>query len=392
MKRVVRSTKSPARRVMRLGLIGFGSVNRALARILLERREEIARRHRLEFVVTLVASARRGALVDPKGIDLSRALETGWSEKTTTLDALSGAPLDLVFEGTPLDPKRGEPATSHVRTALARGVSVVSANKGPVAFAVRDLVALARRTGAGFRFESAVADCMPVFDLVEFALPIGRVTAFHGVLNSTSNHVLQAIARGASADQAIAEMQRQGVAEADPSHDLDGWDQAVKASILAQVLLGRPLLPDAVARTPLSRVDVGWLRATDRAGRVVRLAASGRLEGAVRVAPESFEPGDFLASLPGISLGLSLLTDLAGRINVAAIDAGVEQTAFGMLSDLIAIHHGRNTIPSPLWGDEAEHSGRRPRTAGTRPERKRRPANPARRQKDGSRKTSRPPR
>ncbi len=371
MKRVVRAKSSAVGR-LRLGLIGFGSVNRALARILLERREEIARRHGLEFVVTLVASARRGAWVESDGIDLARALVAGWTGGAPTLEALAAAPLDLVFEGTPLDPAAGEPATTHVRTALARGVSVVSANKGPVAFAARELVALARRTGAGFRFESAVADCMPVFDLVEVALPIGRVVGFHGVLNSTSNHVLQAVARGASAAEATADMQRRGFAEADPAHDLDGWDQAVKAAILAQVLLGRDVMPAAVERTPLSKVDVAWLKSEQRAGRVVRLAASGRLDGPVRVAPESFEPGAFLASLTGFSLGLTLETDLAGTLNVSAVEAGVEQTAFGMVSDLIAIHRGRRIIPSPLWGDDV-------------------PA-PARRQNDGSRKTSRPPR
>jgi homoserine dehydrogenase len=334
----------------RLGFVGFGAVNRALARMLLSRRGEIERRHGLAFEVTLVATARRGAWVEPSGLDLGRALEADWSSRLPALEAIEGAPVDLIFEGTPLDPAAGEPATAHARAALRRGVSVVSANKGPVAFAARELLELARRTGAGFRFESAVADCLPVFDLFEVALPVGRVERFRGVLNSTSNHVLQAVLRGEAAEIAVARMRRAGLTEADPSHDLDGWDQAVKAVILANVLLGRDLRPVDVERVPLAALDLERLRAEQRAGRTMRLAATGGREGPVRVGPEAFEPGDFLASLSGHSLGLALETDLAGTIQVASLDPGVEQTAYGMLTDLVAIHQGRRLVPSPLLG------------------------------------------
>lgn len=333
---------------MRIGFVGFGHVGKALARLLIERREEMARRHGLVFEVTLLASARCGSWIEPAGIDLRRALEADWSSPRGTLGAIAGAPLDLIFEATPLDPRAGEPALSHVRAALERGVSVVSANKGPVAFAARELFALARRKGAGFRFESAVADCLPVFNLVEGALPVGRVTGFRGVLNSTSNHVLQTIASGGTEAEGVAEMRRVGLAEADPSHDLEGWDQAVKTVILANVLLGRDLRPADVERVPLSAIDPGWLRAEHAAGRRVRLAGSAGPEGPARVGPLSLAPGEFLASLTGVSLGITLETERAGTINVSIVEPHVEQTAYGMLADMVAIHQGRLLIQSPL--------------------------------------------
>jgi homoserine dehydrogenase len=333
---------------VRIGFVGFGSVGRALARLLLDRRRELERRHGLTFVVTLVASARRGALVQPAGIDLEQALRDGWSSPGTALGGIAAAPLDLLFEATTLDPRAGEPALSHVRAALDRGVSVVTANKGPVAFGARELLRLARRRRAGFRFESAVADCLPIFNLVEGALPLGRVRAFGGVLNSTSNHVLQAIARGGGLEAAVEEMRRQGIAEADPAHDLDGWDQAVKAVILAAVLLGREVRPSEVERVPVSAVDPVWLRAETAAGRVVRLAATGAEEGPLRVAPLSLSAGEFFASLGGHSLGITLETDLAGTLHVASVSPGVEQTAYGMAADLVAIHQGRLRAPTPL--------------------------------------------
>ncbi len=337
-----------ARRSWRLGFAGFGSVNRALARLLLDRRAEMSHRHGLTLTVTLVSSRRRGVLADPAGLDPETLLSDGWRGEGTVLDAIPDAPLDLLFEGTPLDPIRGEPAISHVRAALGRGVSVVSANKGPVAFAAGELLSLARDRDAGFRFESAVADCLPVFNLVEAALPIGRVESFRGVLNSTSNLVLQAVGRGEAIEAAVQEMQRRGIAEADPKNDLDGWDQAAKAVILANVLLGRDLRPADVQRTALSDIDLKWLENEVRCGHTVRLAAMGDRTGPVRVEAVSLKQGDFLAVLAGGSLGLSLTTELAGILHVGIVDPSVQQTAYGMMADLIAMHLGRPLAPSPL--------------------------------------------
>jgi len=334
----------------RLGFAGFGNVGRALARLLLARREELEKRHALTFSVTLVASARRGALVDAAGIDLDAALRDGWSSSARLPDALDRAPLDVLFEITPLEPRTGEPALTHARRALERGVAVVTANKGPVALGARELTAIARRTGAGFRFESAVADCLPVFNLVESALPIGRIERCRGVLNSTSNHVLQAVSRGEPVEAAIAEMQRLGLAETDPSLDLDGWDQAVKIAILANVLIGRDLRPADVQRTPLFAVDAAWLRGETRAGRAPRLVAEVSREEPARVRCEAMAPDDFLATLRGVSLGLTLVTELAGTIHVGIVEPHVEQTAYGLLADLIAIRQGRRVVPAP-WSD-----------------------------------------
>ena len=332
----------------RIGFLGFGNVNAALLRLLEARRDELRRRHGIEFTVTFAATRRRGAVADPSGLEARSLLGGAWNGTPGLLPALAAAPIDLLFEGTTLEARTGEPATTHVRAALERGVSVVTANKGPVAFAARSLLRLARERGLGFRFESAVADCLPVFDLVETALPVGRVTAFRGVVNATSNLVLEAVARGEDFDAAVRAAQAAGIAEADPSNDLDGWDQAAKAAILANVLCGRDLRPVDVDRTPVSAVDPVWLRAEVASGRVVRLAASGSDAGPARVTAESLQPGEFLATLGRGSLGLVLTTDVAGEMRVANTSPGVEQTAFGMLTDFVAIHQGRGVVPGPL--------------------------------------------
>lgn len=337
-----------AERHWRLGFAGFGRVNRALASMLIDRRDEMRRRHRLTFEVAMLATATRGALIEERGFDPLEAFRDGWSSGLSTIEAILTAPIDLLFEATPLDPARGEPATTHARLALERGVSVVSANKGPVAFAADELTRAAEASGAGFRFESAVADCLPVFDCFEVVVPVGRITRFQGVLNSTSNLVLQAMVRGESMRDAVEAAQRMGVAEADPAHDLDGWDQAVKAAIVTHLLLGQGARPADVDRVPLSQIDLDWVRAEQRAGRTVRLAAEGEIGRAPRVGPVALETGSFLASLHGGSLGILFDTELAGTLALGILEPRVEQTAYGMLSDLVAIHKGRRVIPSPL--------------------------------------------
>jgi homoserine dehydrogenase len=323
-------------------------VHRALAALLLERRAELEARHGLAFVATLAGSRRRGAIVRETGIDLAGALRDGWPEGPPLDEALEEAPLDLLFEATPLDPLTGEPATTRLRHALGRGVAVVSANKGPLAFAAGELLRLARERACGFRFESTVADCLPVFDLFEAVLPAGRLLRFEAVLNSTSNRVLHAVAQGTTLEEAVREAQRLGVAEANPSHDLDGWDHAVKGVIVANVLCGEDLRPMDVDRTPISAVDLDWLRHEERAGRTVRLAVTGGRGLPVRVAPVSYDPGAFLATLGAGALGASFDTELAGTLRVASADSTVAQTAYGMLSDFVAIHQGRLFVPSPL--------------------------------------------
>ena len=170
----------------------------------------------------------------------------------------------VVIETTVLDAERGEPATSHVRNALAAGAHVVTANKGPAAFAYHELAALADRAGRAWRFESAVMDGVPVFSLVADAMPAIRVSAFRGVVNTTCGYILAAIERGVPFADALAEMQRPGIAEADPSLDVDGWDAAAKAAALANVLLDARITPHDVDRAGIRDLDPAALAPTAR--------------------------------------------------------------------------------------------------------------------------------
>ena len=213
-------------------------------------------------------------------------------------------------------------------------------NKRPAAFAYHELDALAESVDRVFFFEGAVMDGVPLFNLVRETLPAVTISGFRGVINTTSNFVLTAMERGEEFEQAIAEMQARGIAEADPSHDIDGWDAAAKTAALVNVLMGSIVTPHQVTRTgirDLTRSDV-----RDALGRNKRLrlvASASRHGGKVRacVEPELLDSGDPLAGCSDLQNALYLQTDLLGEIGIVQRSGNLTQTAYALVSDLARI-------------------------------------------------------
>ena len=194
-------------RDIRIALVGFGNVGRRFAEQLRGPYARALKAAGARVRVTGIATARHGIAIDPRGLDLGRALRL--VAKGGSLDALhrgsrvgdvrafiARVPADVLVEITTLDPKSGQPAIAHVRQALGRGMHVVTANKGPVAFALRPLRALAARKKRLFLHEGAVMDGTPVFNLAERCLRGARIVSFRGTLNSTTNLVLSRMEEG----------------------------------------------------------------------------------------------------------------------------------------------------------------------------------------------------
>jgi homoserine dehydrogenase len=254
-------------------------------------------------------------------------------------DFIARVPADVLVEISTLDPRTGQPATRYVRQALTRGLHVVTANKGPVAFALRSLRALAERKGRLFLHEGAVMDGTPVFNLVARCLPGARIEGFRGTLNSTTNLVLSRMEQGRSRDAAVREAQRLGIAEADPRNDLDGWDAAFKGCALANALMGASVRPKQVRRLGIAGVSLAGVRRAFAAGFRTRLVVRGVRSGSrvrVSVAPERIPLGNPLSG-SGPDAALVFETDLMGEIGVFERGATVDQTAYALLSDLLEI-------------------------------------------------------
>jgi homoserine dehydrogenase len=363
---------------VRLALVGFGNVGRRFAERLRGSYGRALRAEGVKVCVTGIATARHGVAIDPRGLDLGRALRlTSHGRSLAPLhrgksvrgvrEFIARVPADVLVEVTTLDPRTGQPATRHVRQALARGLHVITANKGPVAFALRSLQALASRKRRLFLHEGAVMDGAPVFNLVARCLPGARVTGFRGTLNSTTNLVFSRMEEGFGQDAAVKQAQALGIAEADPRNDLDGWDAAVKGCALADALLGASIRPRQVSRRGIAGVSRLDVRRALAAGFRTRLVVRGaRRRGRVRVSvrPERIPLGDPLSG-SGPDAALVLETDLLGEIGVFERGATLDQTAYALLSDLVeVVRHGQARFEPPTAstprGTRASSGRRRP--------------------------------
>ncbi|HEX8073310.1 MAG TPA: hypothetical protein VF546_25420 [Pyrinomonadaceae bacterium] len=326
-----------------LCLLGFGNVGRALVALLREKSDELRARYRIEWRITGVATRRVGWHAAPDGFEPGALLDglvgAAQSAPSASLrEWLEAAGCDVLFETTTLDPHAGQPAIEHVRAALEAGAHVVTANKGPVVYAYEELTELARRRGRRFLFEATVADCLPVFSLFREALPAARVRAFSGVFNSTTNVILDAMGAGLSFDEGVRRAQSLGVAESDPSNDVDGWDAAVKVCALARVLLGAPARPDEIERRGIRALPPAAVQAAHAAGRPFRLVGRARHEDdrlVARVAPEQVAAGDALALARGTSLLVRFELDVLPGLVLLAEQPNLKSTAYALLADFI---------------------------------------------------------
>ena len=331
-----------------LALIGFGNVARRFVTLLEDERERVIRDYGLDCRILGIATRRHGSHFDPLGIDPS-TLTDPLPSLDRSINAFmvieqlgqSDGDLRIVVETTTLDITNGQPAIDHVRAAIETGCHVVTANKGPVAFAYAALRDEAAAAGVQFLFEGAVMDGIPIFNLVRETLPAVEVRGFRGVINSTTNHILTALERGEQFEDALARMQAEGIAEADPSLDLDGWDAAAKASALANVLLDARVTPLNVKRSGI-RASHGEraLKALANGRRLKLVASATRTDsGSVNVAVEPIElpASDLLASLDGKANALVLETDVLGEIAVCQLEGNLTHTAYALLSDLITV-------------------------------------------------------
>ncbi len=332
----------------RLALLGFGNVGRALARLLLRKRAELGSDYGLAFIVTGIATGKHGTAIDPNGIDLEKALalvESGQSlsplskhPTTGSLDFVRTVPADVLFENSPVNHENGEPAVSHLRLALERGMHAVTANKGPVVHAYRELTELASKMKRKFYFESTVMDGAPIFSLFRSALPAAKLNSFRGILNSTTNLILGRMENGESFEASVRHCQQIGLAETDPSGDVDGWDAAIKVAALVTVLMGLPLKPDEVDRTGIRGITAEMIADARSKGKRWKLVCTAERDGNKvkgRVAPELVEPSSPLHSVEGSSSIVEFHTDTLSSLGIVEGNPGPETTAYGLLADFL---------------------------------------------------------
>jgi len=335
---------------LKLCFMGLGSVGRELIQLIDRKRGDVQAQYDLSFKIVGIATGRHGILVDPNGIDHAYALGGQWADRAwpsteeNRLRMIRESGADALVEMSPINRETGRPALDYLELALNLGMHAISANKGPVVHGYRHLSALAKQQGKAFLFESTVMDGFPLLNLYRECLPATRVLSFRGVLNSTTNLILTLMEEGRTFDEAVKHAQDIGIAETDPSNDIDGWDSSVKVCVLSNVLMGADIRPWDVKRAGIRAITIGMIKEAQLARRKWRLICTAEwVEGQLvaQVAPEAVPANDSLFRLYGTTSAIQIKTDTLNQLTLLETAPTPAQTAFGVLADLIAAARGR---------------------------------------------------
>ena len=337
----------------KLAFIGFGNVARSLVRLLERKRDLLKREYDITYFITGIATGRHGFAVNPDGLDIQRALELVESRQSISplstfqvedsLTVIQNSQADLMFENSPVNYDTGQPAIDHAKAALNAGMHVSTANKGTVVHAHQELSALAKSKGKKFMFESTVLGGTPVFSTFREAMPLAELISFKGIINATTNVILSRMEDGESFEDAVKYCQSIGIAETDPSGDVDGWDASIKVAALATVLMNTPLKPQDVERKGIREITPEMVNQAKANGRRWKLVASAERAGnqiQARVAPELVDASSPLYGMMGSSTGLTFRTDVLPDYSVTVSEregmkGGPEETAYGLFADFI---------------------------------------------------------
>jgi len=262
--------------------------------------------------------------------------EKGWNSLKTIKDSNA----DIVIEMTYTDIETGEPALSHIQTALNGKKHVVTTNKGPISLAYHELLELARENGVKLRFEGTVMSGTPTLNLGLRGLAGTRIHEVRGILNGTTNYILTEMSKGVGYDAALKEAQRLGYAEANPEADVEGWDALAKIVILANALMGGEVKVLDVPRKGIAGIALTDIEEARKASKVWKLIARAWEDGGeikARVEPEKLLEEDFLARISGVTNALVIVTDTLGEVTITGPGAGPRETASALLSDMLSI-------------------------------------------------------
>ncbi|MGB5047548.1 MAG: homoserine dehydrogenase [Caldilineaceae bacterium] len=332
-----------------IALSGLGNVGRNFLRILETKSDRLAADYDLALRVVAVADSSGFAVnvdgFDPHGLRLRKEAGGRVSDLPEYKPGVSLAEFlslpgscDFLLEASPVNLSDGEPGLGYVRAALGAGISCVLANKGPLVLAFHELHRLAAANGAGLAFSATVCGALPVVNIGRRDLIAADISLLRGIFNSTSNFILDEMAGGRSYADALAEAQRRGIAETDPSLDVEGWDTANKLTILANSFLGVEMTLADVAVEGITAITAEQLTAERAQGNVIKLVAEAKQTGngyQLSVAPMALPADDFLAGCDGWEMGVEIHSDLYGKMFHKIWEREPLPTAAAMLRDVV---------------------------------------------------------
>lgn len=336
----------------KLALIGFGNVARSLARLLI-RKQDLLKGQGITFSFTGISTGSHGFAANPDGLDIQKALELVESGKdisslnshpspmTDSLSVIQHSQADVMFENSPVNTQTGQPALDHIRAALNLGMHAITANKGPVVHGYRELTALAKSKGRRFGFESTVLGGAPVFSVFREAFPLAELISIKGIFNATTNVILTLMENGETYENAVKYAQSIGLAETDPTNDVDGWDAAIKVAALVTVLMDTPMTPQQVNPTGIRGITPEMIAKAKAEGKRYKLVCSAEKVGEkveASVSPQLVDSTSPLYGMMNSSTGITFRTDVILDYSITlsekpGMKGGPVETAYGLFAD-----------------------------------------------------------
>jgi homoserine dehydrogenase len=332
---------------VKLALTGFGNVGQGMATLLRDHGEEYEHRYGVRLLLSGVAD-RGGGVTDPAGLDPS-ALLAAKSERGTVAalpsgkqglegeEFLTASGAHILVEAASTNFEDAEPGWSYVQVALQRDMDIVLASKGALVLHFGELMAEASRRGRRVLFAGTTGAPVPVCEIADRVLVGASIQAVEGILNATTNQILTSMEEGATYEEGVRKAQEIGIAETDPTLDVDGWDAAAKAVIVANAIFGANLRLQDVVREGIREVTKEHLDEARRDGQSIRLIARiEKADGTVRAAvgPVRRPSDDTLGRLRDDQMGVVFYTDPLGAVSATVQATGGIPTALTVLRDV----------------------------------------------------------
>lgn len=327
-------------------IMGFGAVGQGVANAISLKKYMIKQEHNVEVKVVAAADSSSSAicadgldeqlLVSVKNDNGNLASYPEYGSDVCGIDVLDSVEYDCLIEATPTNIEDGEPALSLTLKAFEEGKDVVTSNKGHLALFFKDVISAAEKNNVQFRYEATVGGAMPIINFVKDTLSSCKVSSIEGILNGTTNYILSRMtSEGSSYKDILHESQELGIAETDPTQDVEGIDAACKTVILANSLLGIDATYSDVDVEGISNITSQAIELAKKDGYLIKLIAEVSPDN-LKVSPRLVKQGSSY-DVNGTLNMATVHTDLAGDVTVVGLGAGSLETASAMLTDLISI-------------------------------------------------------
>ena len=335
--------------MIKIAYVGFGIVSQGLAEIILANNSALAEGKGLEIQTVGILDTFKGSKIDANGIDMHEVLINAKNNNYSLLtDSVSNIPeaiqkieADIIIEASFTDIKTGEPAISHIESALKSNKHVVTTNKGPFAVGYKQIFKVASSMKKTVAIEGTVMSGTPIINVLNNGLLGSGITAVSGIMNGTSNYILTKMEVGMSYSDALLQAQKLGYAEADPTSDVEGLDTLAKVTILANVVFDEQLIQEDIEVKGISKITLSDVKEAASNNKRWKLIGSvwkdnnDKVHGSV--SPKLVSVNDSLYGISDATNALKITSNILGDTTIVGEGAGKIETGFALYNDIISI-------------------------------------------------------